>query len=281
MIATQTAVIEAVVVESAVGGNPDAVAAFQQVGDVHSSELPHDGSQFAAFQPSACFAESVESFVDVGPYRSVAVDVADADIGCDAQATQTAHVCYAAVGGKSISVDAVARHVPQGTLRVAVHPDRLLCQQSAHIALPVGRHGAAHGVQVGHHHTLVVGRPQPLVAVFGKALARVADAAVGRFRTQAHERISVVAYGTASVAGHPDEALAIDKDMVDVIVWQSSCQVETRHVVPLGKRILCTGGYCQQVQEYGYKDVTHGDYSSQCSTEPLRRAGSGPAKSME
>ena len=237
-VAAQRAVIQVVGVESLVGGYPHVVVALQHVGDVESPELLHGRSYLAAFQPATDIAQAIEAAVDIDPYGAVLVDVAQMDVGGIAEIAATADVADTAVGVEGIAEDAVACHMPQAALAVAVNLDGLAHQPTADITIAVGRSDTVHGAHVQHQHALVVGYPQALVTVFGKALARVADAAAAGRQARSEKAIAVVAHGTTAIAGHPDKAATVHEDVVDIVVGQAGGQVEAGDVITLQQRRL-------------------------------------------
>jgi hypothetical protein len=169
-------------------------------------------------------------------------------------------VADGAVGSEGVSEDAVAHDVPEGSLTVAIDSDGLAPEEVCDVAMGGGGGGGSHGGYDGGHgacvedvYTFVVGYPEAVIGVFSKAFAGVAKSGwmwvtvgiggwCGWCEEGSGEAVAVVAHGTTAVGGYPDEALTVDEDVVDVVVWQSCGEVEGGDVIALEERGLSPGG---------------------------------------
>ena len=78
-----------------------------------------------------------------------------------------------------------------------------------------------------------------MVAVLRDALTGIAAQSLRIGEAYAHERETIVAHSPASVGRYPHEALAIDKELVDVIVGKANRKVERSQLIMLRQHLLC------------------------------------------
>ena len=131
---------------------PHRVAAFQQVGHVQPLQLCNSWSNVTAYQRRSAFRQAVQAAVDVNPYGTVMFDVADVNVGRVTTIVALADVCHASCFVESIAEYAITRHVPHGTLCIAIHLDGILCQPAAEVY-------AGHRPHVNYRRALVEGHP--------------------------------------------------------------------------------------------------------------------------
>ena len=116
MIVTQAAVVHIVGIETLIGGNPDIIVAFQQVGHIQAPQTVHDRRYLPAFQSSVNFTNAIESIININPYCPILFNVANADIWCITLTMKTADVTDTTIVSKGITIDGIARQMPQGAL---------------------------------------------------------------------------------------------------------------------------------------------------------------------
>ena len=167
-VCLERTVVLVVGVESQVGGYPYGVVALEQVGHIQSVQLPCGGWQVFAHQLTARLCEPVQSVVDIDPHGAVLFHVDQGDVGGVAPVVAGADMVDAAVVGERVSVDAVARHLPDASLGVGIDFDRGARQLAADVAVAIHGCHIVHRQQVDDGCLLVVGYPQALAGVFGE-----------------------------------------------------------------------------------------------------------------
>ena len=214
-----------------VGGYPYRASLTQQISDKKSFQLLQDSMDRRKLQRISLSCQSRQAQRRGYPYVACILDVTNGNVRCITNIFTTADVGNITLFVKLIAVDAVARHLPHCSLRVAIHLHRSASQHATNGSLATRRCHPAHRLQVHDHRALVVGYPQALMAVFSKPQTRATVALMRRLKS-----IAVVAHRSTSKAGHPDKSLTIHKDMVHVVVRQSARQVKARHIIAFKQR---------------------------------------------
>ena len=204
-----------------VGRNPHGTATFQHIGNVSTLQTLHHGCYIPEHQLTVLFYQTVQSVLHIDPYRTVMVDINQTHLRGITTVTAFTDMIHAAVLLEGIAENSIACKVPQTALRITIHLHRRTFQQFTDITFPKFRYRTAHGSHIHHGGLLVIGHPQPLVPIFGKALTGIARTACMAFQYGHGERITVIAHGSTSIGGYPYKTLTISKYLVYMQMGQT------------------------------------------------------------
>ena len=139
---------------------------------------------------------------------------------------------------KGIAEDRVTRYLPERILAVAIDPDRQSAQHTADVTVLASGCRTTHGPHVYHIRSLVVCDPQATVFIFRNTFAGITAPPMRIRQGGGHKREAVVTHGTTAIGGDPDETLAVNKKLVNVVVRKTCREVERSHLIMLCQHIL-------------------------------------------
>ena len=228
----QRVIIQVVCMESLVGSYPHAIALPKQISD----KITVEGLQRRVYRTElkaiAMHVKSLQSKCGRYPYIAVMFDVTDGNvrritlIGAAADTGHTARLI------ELIAIDAVACHLPHGSLRVAMHLHRRALQALSNVVTVHRRHHTAHLLQVNNHRPLGIRYPKSLATILGKAQTRPTVALKWGCKG-----IAVVTNDATTKTRHPDKTLTVHENIVYMVMRQPNPQVETRHIIAFNQHV--------------------------------------------